>query len=148
MATASRASIYARVSPEKLSAARPGQADAAACPLLLLAWLNRRSRNRPSGAGWWGSGIAGSAWIRAGGRAAGAVAADLGDAAAGAAVGPAYMPHQILLALRVRSQNTSRQSGQRRSRDQVADNLLRAVLIGSIPMLHWLERRPRPSSTA
>src|SRR4030095_13706491 len=31
---------------------------------------------------------------------------------------PAYMPHQILLALRVRSQNTSLQSGQRRSRDQ------------------------------
>jgi hypothetical protein len=32
---------------------------------------------------------------------------------------PAYMPHQILLALRVRSQNTSRQSGHCRSRDQV-----------------------------
>jgi hypothetical protein len=32
---------------------------------------------------------------------------------------PAYMPHQTLLALRVRSQNTSLQSGHRRSRDQV-----------------------------
>jgi hypothetical protein len=32
---------------------------------------------------------------------------------------PAYMPHQILLALRLRSQNTSRQSGHCRSRDQL-----------------------------
>jgi hypothetical protein len=35
------------------------------------------------------------------------------------AVGAASMPHQILLALRVRSQNTSWQSGHCRSRDQL-----------------------------
>ena len=39
------------------------------------------------GAGWWRSGVAGSAWVGTGGGSAGTVAADLGDAAAGAAVG-------------------------------------------------------------
>jgi hypothetical protein len=46
---------------------------------------------------------------------------------------PAYMPHQTLLALRVRSQNTSRQSGHWRSRDQLPSDRAATTACSTAP---------------